>query len=71
MKRLMIFAVSATIAAALAGAASAAPFGLQVAACAHELGAREAAPAVTCTHGGMTMSFENFGAMVEHMRAMH
>ena len=52
MKRLTIFAVSGTAAATIAGAASAAPFGLQIATCAHELGAREAAPAVTCRHEG-------------------
>ena len=39
--------------------------------CAHELGARENPPAVTCTHDGMTMTFPTFGAMVDHMRAMH
>ena len=46
-------------------------FGQHVAMCAHELGQRADAPAVTCTHDGMTMSFPNFGAMVQHMRQMH
>ena len=71
MKRLTISAAASTVAAALAGTASAAPFGQHVAMCAHALGARDDAPAVTCTHDGMTMTFANFGAMVEHMRAMH
>jgi hypothetical protein len=45
-------------------------FGQHVAFCAHEQGQRPDAPAVTCTHDGMTMTFDNFGAMVEHMRQM-
>ena len=71
MKHLPILAATATIAAVFAGSASAEPFGQHVAMCAHELGARDGAPAVTCTHDGMTMTFANFGAMVEHMRAIH
>lgn len=71
MKTLTMFAVSATVAGVFAGTASAAPFGQHVAMCAHELGARDDAPAVSCTHDGMTMTFANFGAMVEHMRTMH
>jgi len=56
---------------ALSGNAFAAdvPFGQHVSTCAHELGNRADAPAVTCTHQGTTMTFENFGAMVLHMRA--
>ena len=54
-----------------AGTASATPFGQHVAECAHQLGARDEAPTVTCTHDGMKMAFANFGEMVEHMRAMH
>lgn len=71
MKRLTSLVATAIVAATLAGTASAAPFGQQVAMCAHELGARDDAPAVTCTHDGETMTFANFGAMVEHMRTVH
>ena len=67
--------IAAVVVAAVAGGAavnaSAEPFGQHVAMCAHELGQRADAPAVTCTHDGMTMTFANFGAMVEHMRQMH
>jgi hypothetical protein len=69
MKRFAIFAATATVAAVFAGPASAEPLGPHVAMCAHELGARTGAPAVTCTHDGAT--FATFGAMVQHMRAMH
>jgi len=66
---------AAAAAAALAGAGAtgalaADPFGEHVAMCAQELGARADAPTVTCTHDDMTMTFANFGAMVEHMRQM-
>lgn len=71
MKRLSVLAAAATVAAGVAGAASAASFGQHVAMCAHELGARADAPAVTCTHDGTTMTFRTFGAMVEHMRGTH
>ena len=71
MTRLPALAATAAVALALVGPAAAEPFGQHVAMCAHELGARADAPAVTCTHDGMTMTFANFGAMVEHMRAMH
>jgi len=72
-RRLIITAIAA---AALTGIAStsavaADPFGQHVAMCAHELGQRADAPAVTCTHDDMTMTFANFGAMVEHMRQTH
>lgn len=69
MKPFMFFAVAATTAAAFAGTASAGSFGQHVAMCAHQVGARDDAPAITCTHDGMTMTFATFGAMVEHMRA--
>lgn len=50
----------------------AADFGQHVAACAQEhLGQRDAPPTVTCGHDGMTMTFPNFGAMVEHIKEMH
>ena len=68
MRRLMILAAAAAVAAGLTGTASAEPFGEHVSMCAHQLGARENPPAVTCTHDGMTMTFPTFGAMVEHMR---
>jgi hypothetical protein len=71
MTRLLVPATSLIAALALAGTASATPFGQHVAMCAHQLGARANAPAVTCSHDGMTMTFPNFGAMVAHMRAMH
>jgi hypothetical protein len=72
-RRLTIATIAA---AALAGGASTnavagAPFGQHVAMCAQELGQRAGAPAVTCTHDGVTMTFANFGAMVQHMREMH
>lgn len=71
MLRLKILAATAVIGAGLTGTASAEPFGEHVSMCAHELGARENPPAVTCTHDGMTMTFPTFGAMVDHTRAMH
>ena len=46
------------------------PFGQHVSMCAQmSLGQRDNAPQVTCTHDGITMTFANFGAMVQHMRA--
>lgn len=71
MKRFSMLAAVAAISAAIAGTAAAAPFGQHVAMCAHQLGARDGAPAVTCTHDEMTMEFATFGAMVNHMRARH
>ena len=71
MKRLTIITAAALAATALAGAASAAPFGTHVAMCAHELSGRADAPAMTCSHDGMSMTFPTFGAMVQHMREMH
>ncbi len=54
---------------ALAAPSDSADFGQHVAACAKEhLGKRASPPAVTCTHDG---SFENFGAMVQHIKEMH
>lgn len=72
IRRITVLAVAAA-AAAVSGSAQAAPdpLGQHVSMCAQGLGARTGAPAVTCTHDGMTMTFANFGAMVEHMRAMH
>ncbi len=70
-------AATGTLALAFGGGAAAAPspaaeLGQHVASCAQEhLGQREAPPAVTCTHDGMTMSFSTFGAMVQHMQEMH
>ena len=76
MRLLRQLSIGALATAAVAGgtavsASAAAPFGQHVAMCAHQLGQRAGAPAVTCTHDGMTMTFANFGAMVEHMRQMH
>jgi len=49
--------------------ASSEPLGQHVSMCAQmSLGQRDNAPQVTCTHDGITMTFANFGAMVEHMR---
>lgn len=74
MGNLRRLSVAALVVAGLAGAAATSAaadvFGQHVAACAHELGQRPDVPAVTCTHDGMTMTFANFGAMVEHMRQM-
>lgn len=71
MARLSALAATAVATLALVGPAAAAPFGQHVAMCAHQLGARANAPAVTCTHDGITMTYPDFGAMVNHMRAMH
>jgi hypothetical protein len=76
MSRISRLTIAAVATAALAGAASsnamaADPFGQHVSMCAHELGQRADAPAVTCTHHGVTMTFATFGAMVEHMQTMH
>jgi hypothetical protein len=80
MSRLIRPAVSLTAAGALAlalgGSAAGSPnppaaFGQHVASCAQEhLGARDGAPAVTCTHDGMTMTFATFGDMVLHILDM-
>jgi hypothetical protein len=76
MRTLRILALASVAGALLAGVAAsnavaADPFGRHVAMCAQELGQRADAPAVTCAHDGMTMTFATFGAMVEHMRQMH
>ncbi len=72
VRRLTVAAIvlAALGGATATGAGAAEPFGQHVALCAHELGQRADAPAVSCSHDGMTMSFANFGAMVEHMRQM-
>lgn len=74
IRRFMLAGVAATaIAGSVAVNAGAADeqFGQHVAMCAHQLGQRTEPPAVTCTHDGMTMTFANFGQMVEHMRQIH
>ena len=71
MTRLPAVAAATAIALALVGPAAAEPFGQHVAMCAHQLGARPNTPEVTCTHDEMTMTFPNFGAMVQHMQEMH
>lgn len=73
---LAVTAVAAAVALAGAPAALASPkaseFGRHVADCAQgHLGQRDGAPAVTCTHEGVTMTFANFGAMVLHMKQHH
>lgn len=64
-------AVVVPTSSALAAAGSGAS-GQHVAMCAKEnLGQRPNPPAMTCTMpDGSTMTFPNFGAMVQHMRAM-
>ena len=72
MSRLVLaLATTAGLAAALSGSALAGnAFGQHVAECAHmALGPRDNPPAITCSHEGMTMTFPNFGAMVQHMRS--
>jgi hypothetical protein len=76
MRSLRYLGIASVAAAILTGgtpasAVAADSFGQHVAMCAHQLGQRAAAPAVTCTHDGMTMTFATFGAMVQHMREMH
>lgn len=73
-RRLSLALVStAAIWGASAGSALAAdspPLGQHVSACAHaRLGQRDNPPSVTCTDNGVTMTFANFGAMVQHMRS--
>ena len=74
--RSLRLAVATITAAAVAGVAATNvvagdSFGQHVSTCAHELGQRPSPPTVTCTHDGVTMTFANFGAMVEHMQQMH
>ena len=70
---ILAFAASTAFAAGLSGSALADdPFGQHVAMCAHTtLGQRENPPAVTCTHDRVTMTFANFGEMVQHMKEHH
>jgi hypothetical protein len=71
LRHLSIAAVAAAmLATATPASAVASSSGQHVAMCAHELGQRADAPAATCTHDGMTMTFANFGSMVRHMREM-
>lgn len=69
---ILAIAASAAIAAGFSGSALADnSFGQHVGMCAHTtLGERANPPTITCTHDGMTMTFANFGEMVQHMRAM-
>ena len=75
--RIALLASIAALALGLTGSSAAAPdpaaeLGQHIASCAQEhLGQREAAPGVTCTHDGATMTFENFGAMARHMQQHH
>lgn len=73
MYRRLVFAAAALGAAATGAAASAAaaePFGQHVSGCAQvSLGQPPDTPAVTCSHDGMTMTFDTFGEMVLHMPA--
>ena len=65
-------AVVVPTSSALAAAPGSATSGQHVAMCAREhLGHRANPPAVTCMMpDGSTMTFPNFGAMVQHMLAM-
>jgi hypothetical protein len=72
---MVVAAVGATVAAptgSAVAAADSAVSGQHVAMCAREhLGKRANPRTVTCTMpDGSTMIFPNFGAMVQHMRAM-
>ena len=67
----IVLATAGLATAGLSASALAAsePLGQHVSMCAQmSLGQRDNAPEVTCTHDGVTMTFANFGAMVEHMR---
>jgi hypothetical protein len=71
----VVAAVGATVAGPTStafAAADSAAAGQHIAKCAREhLGQRENPPAITCTMpDGSTMTFPNFGAMVQHMRAI-
>lgn len=68
---ILAIAASAALAAGFSGSALADnSFGQHVSMCAHTtLGQRDNPPAVSCTHDERTMSFANFGEMVQHMRA--
>ncbi len=73
IRRLMLaLAASIALAAGFSGSALAdesSSFGQHVASCAQAtLGQRDNPPAVTCACDGTTMTFANFGAMVEHMQ---
>lgn len=64
-----VFAVAALPSAGLASDGSA--LGQHVAGCAQEHLGQRTPPSVTCTMpDGTTMTFPNFGAMVQHMRSM-
>ena len=69
---IVVLVASAALAAGFSGSALADDtFGQHVAECAHAtLGQRDNPPAVTCTHDGETMTFANFGQMVQHMRGI-
>ena len=73
IRRLVItLTIAAAAAAGSTGSAvaSSEPFGHHVAECAHmSLGQRDNPPSVTCTDDGVTMTFANFGEMVQHMRS--
>lgn len=67
---LLVLTAVGALGASFSTPASAAgpPFGAHVSDCAQmSLGQRAGAPAVTCTHDGTTMTFANFGQMVQHM----
>ncbi len=74
MTHRLVFAIalSAAAAAGFSGSALAGnSFGQHVSMCAQATsGQRDNPPTVTCTHDGMSMTFANFGEMVQHMRAM-
>ena len=75
--RVALLASTGALALGLTGSSAAAPgpsaeLGQHIAGCAQEhLGQREAAPGVTCTHDGTSMTFDNFGALVGHMQEHH
>ena len=65
----VVVAASGLMAVSSASAQAAEPFGRMVAMCAKmDLGERGSPPAVICVCNGRTMTFTNFGAMVQHMQ---
>ena len=72
MTRLLLsFAATAAVAAAFSGGAVASDsFGSHVSSCAMSLAPSDNPPAIACSHDRLTMTFANFGAMVQQMRAV-
>ena len=73
MRRLALTTIAALAAfGGVSGGALADTTGQQIATCAQmTLPPTGNAPSITCTCNGTTMTFPTFGAMVQHMLAMH